>query len=328
MKIVQNTVSTACGIAISVLISMVTLAAENPSYPVRPIRLLVPFPPGGGADTLSRIITPKLYAALGQQWVIDNRGGAAGNIATEVVAKATTDGYTLLLGFSTTLTVNPGLYNLPFDVTKDLQPVVLLAAAQYMLVLHPSVKPDNIKDLIDFVKLNPGKLNYASAGVGSPLHLAAELFKFRGELNLVHLPYKGGGPASAAILGGEAQVLFGSFPSVQPHVKSGRLKGLAVTGLKRSLVVPEIPTIAESAFPGFDVSSWYGILAPTKTSQAIIKLLHSEAVKVLQLPDIQEALSRQGLDATPKGTAEFAAQIKDETAVWKKVIKAAGIRAD
>ena len=301
---------------------------EGPAYPVRPIRLLVPFPPGGGADTLSRIVTPKLSAALGQQWVIDNRGGAAGNIATEVVAKAAPDGYTLLLDFSTTLTVNPSLYKLPFDVMKDLQPIVLLAAAQYMLVLHPSVKADNVKDFIEWVKANPGKLNYASAGVGSPLHLAAELFKYRGGLNMVHLPYKGGGPAAAAVLGGEAQVLFGSFASSYPHVKTGRLKGLAVTGLKRSAIAPEIPTIAEAAFPGFDVSAWYGLSAPAKTPQAIVKLLHTEALKVLQLPDVQEALSRQGLEVTPKGPAEFAAQIKSETAMWAKVIKAAGIHAD
>jgi tripartite-type tricarboxylate transporter receptor subunit TctC len=197
-----------------------------------------------------------------------------------------------------------------------------------MLVLHPSVKADNIKEFIDLVKANPGKLNYASAGVGSPLHLAAELFKYRGGLNIVHVPYKGGGPAAAAVLGGEAQVLFGSFASSYPHVKSGRLKGIAVTGLKRSPVAPEIPTIAESAFPGFDVSSWYGLSAPAKTSPAIVKRLHAEALKVLQMPDVLEALSRQGLDVTPKGPAEFAAQIKSETAMWAKVIKAAGIHAD
>jgi tripartite-type tricarboxylate transporter receptor subunit TctC len=302
--------------------------AADENYPVRPIRLLVPFPPGGGADTLGRIITPKLSAALGQQWVIDNRGGAAGNLATEVVAHAAPDGYTLLLDFSTALTVNPSLYKLPFDVIRDLQPICMIASAQYMLVLHPSVKVDNIKDFIDYVKANPGKLNYASAGVGSPLHLAAELFKYRGGLNIVHVPYKGGGPAAAAVLGGEAQVLFGSFASSYPHVKSGRLKGLAVTGLKRSPVAPDIPTIAESAFPGFDVTAWYGFSAPAKTSPAIVKRLHAETMKVLQMPDVREALSRQGLDEAPMGPAEFAAQIKSETAVWAKLIKAAGIHAD
>ena len=317
-----------CAFALSHGICTVTLAADAGAYAVRPIRLLVPFPPGGGADTLSRIITPKLSAALGQQWVIDNRGGAAGNIATETVAKAAPDGYTLLLDFSTALTVNPSLYKLPFDVIKDLQPIALLAGAQYMLVVHPSVKADNIKEFIELVKANPGKLNYASAGVGSPLHLAAELFKYRGGLNIVHVPYKGGGPAAAAVLGGEAQVLFGSFASSYPHVKSGRLKGLAVTGLKRSPVAPEIPTIAESAFRGFDVSSWYGLSAPAKTPDNIITLLSTEALKVLQLPDVQEALSRQGLDVTPKGPREFAGQIRNETDTWAKLIKAAGIHAD
>jgi len=197
-----------------------------------------------------------------------------------------------------------------------------------MLVVHPSVKVDNIKDFIDYVKANPGKLNYASAGVGSPLHLAAELFKYRGKLNLVHVPYKGGGPAAAAVLGGEAQVLFGSFASSYPHVKSGRLKGLAVTGLKRSAVAPEIPTVAESAFPGFDVTAWYGFSAPAKISPAIVKRLHAETMKVLKMPDVQEALSRQGLDEAPLGPVDFAAVIKQETAVWGKLIKEAGIHAD
>lgn len=302
--------------------------AADEAYPVRPIRLLVPFPPGGGADTLGRIITPKLSSAMGQQWVIDNRGGAAGNLATEVVARAAPDGYTLLLDFSTALTVNPSLYKLPFDVIKDLQPICMIASAQYMLVVHPSVKVDNIKDFIEYVKANPGKLNYASAGVGSPLHLAAELFKYRGKLNLVHVPYKGGGPAAAAVLGGEAQVLFGSFASSYPHVKSGRLKGLAVTGLKRSPVAPEIPTIAESAFPGFDVTAWYGFSAPAKTSPAIIKRIHAETMKALQLPDVKEALSRQGLDESPMDPVQFAAQIKNETALWAKLIKDVGIHAD
>jgi tripartite-type tricarboxylate transporter receptor subunit TctC len=326
MKINMHNFFAACGLVFACMAA--AAAADTPAYPARPIRLLIPFPPGGGADTLARIITPKLYAALGQQWVIDNRGGAAGNIATEVVAKAAPDGYTLLLDFSTALTVNPSLYKLPFDVLKDLQPIALLAGAQYMLVLHPSVKADNLKEFIELVKANPGKLNYASAGVGSPLHLAAELFKYRGGLNIVHVPYKGGGPAAAAVLGGEAQVLFGSFASSYPHVKSGRLKGIAVTGPKRSPVAPEIPTIAEAAFPGFDVSAWYGLSAPAKTPQAIINLLQNTALKVVQLPDVQEAFSHQGLDVTPKGSAEFAVQIKKETEVWAKVIKAAGIHAE
>ena len=312
---------------IAALIACTATAADE-AYPVRPIRLLVPFPPGGGADTLGRIITPKLSSAMGQQWVIDNRGGAAGNLATEVVAHAVPDGYTLLLDFSTALTVNPSLYKLPFDVIKAFQPICMIASAQYMLVVHPSVKVDSIKDFIEYAKANPGKLNYASAGVGSPLHLAAELFKYRGKLNLVHVPYKGGGPAAAAVLGGETQVLFGSFASSYPHVKSGRLKGLAVTGLKRSSVAPEIPTIAESAFPGFDVTAWYGFSAPAKTSPAIIKRIYAETMKALQLPDVKEALSRQGLDESPMDPVQFAAQIKNETALWAKLIKDVGIHAD
>ncbi len=197
---------------------------------MRPIRLLVPFAPGGGADALSRIITPKLHDALGQAWVVDNRGGAAGNIAAETVAKAAPDGYTALMGFSTVLTVNPSLYKLPYSVEKDLQPVTLLATAQYILVIHPSVAAGTLKEFIALAKQKPGSLNYASAGVGSPLHLAAELFKKRAGINMVHLAYKGGGPAAAAVLAGEAQVLFASVASSIPQVKAGRLKALATTG--------------------------------------------------------------------------------------------------
>ena len=243
-----------------------SIAHGADSYPIRPSRLLVPFAPGGGADALARIITPKLHEALGQPWVVDNRGGAAGNLAAETVARAAPDGYTVFLGFGTVLTVNPSLYKLPYSVEKDLQPVTTLATAQYILVLHPSVPAGTLKEFIAVAKQKPGAFNYASAGVGSPLHLAAELFKKRAGINMVHLAYKGGGPAAAAVLGGEAQVLFGSVASSMPQVKAGRLKALATTGLKRSKVAPELPTIAESGFPGFDVSSWYALLVPGKNA--------------------------------------------------------------
>ena len=202
-----------CVAAFGVALSAV--AAEE-KYPERPVRLLVPFAPGGGADALSRIITPKMHDALGQAWVVDNRGGAAGNIAAETVAKAAPDGYTALMGFNTVLTVNPSLYRLPYSVTKDLQPVTLLATAQYILVVHPSVAASTFKDFIALARQKPGSLNYASAGVGSPLHLAAELFKKRAGISMVHLVYKGGGPAATAVLSGEAQVLFASVASSVP----------------------------------------------------------------------------------------------------------------
>jgi len=313
--------------AVAACMSLSAAAADD-NYPTRPVRLLVPFAPGGGADALSRIITPKMHDALGQAWVVDNRGGAAGNIAAETVAKAAPDGYTALMGFSTVLTVNPSLYKLPYSVTKDLQPVTLLATAQYILVIHPSVAATNLKDFIALAKQKPGSLNYASAGVGSPLHLAAELFKKRAGIDMAHLAYKGGGPAAVAVLAGEAQVLFASVASSIPQVKAGKLKALATTGTKRSKVVPELPTIAESGFPGFDVSTWYALLVPARTSAAIVNKIRGAAIKAVELPDVQEAMSRQGLDVETSTPQELAARMSAETAMWAGVIKDAGIKAE
>lgn len=301
--------------------------AAAPSYPARPVRLLVPFAPGGGADTLSRIITPKLSDAMGQTWIVDNRGGAAGNLAAELVATANPDGHTVFMGFSTVLTVNPNLYKLAFSVEKDLRPVTLLASAQYILVLHPSVPASNLKDFVALVKQKPGAFNYASAGVGSPLHLAAELLKKRAAIEMVHIAYKGGAPAAAAVLAGEAQLLFGSVASSMPHVKAGRLKSLATTGARRSKVAPELPTIAELGYPGFDVSSWYALLLPGPTPAPIAERVRAEAINALQHADVQQAMTRQGLEPETSTPAALAARIKSETATWATVIKEAGIRA-
>jgi len=314
-----------CAVAACVSLSA---AAADDNYPTRPVRLLVPFAPGGGADALSRIITPKMHDALGQAWVVDNRGGAAGNIAAETVAKAAPDGYTALMGFNTVLTVNPSLYKLTYSVTRDLQPVTLLATAQYILVIHPSVAATSLKDFIALAKQKPGSLNYASAGVGSPLHLAAELFKKRAGIDMAHLAYKGGGPAAVAVLAGEAQVLFASVASSVPQIKAGKLKALATTGAKRSKVAPDLPTIAESGFPGFEVSSWYALLVPAKTPAAIVNKIRGAAIKAVELPDVQEAMSRQGLDVETSTPQELAARMSAETAVWAGVIKDAGIKAE
>jgi tripartite-type tricarboxylate transporter receptor subunit TctC len=318
----------ACLLSVAGLACDTASAAAAPAYPTRPIRLLVPFAAGGGADTLSRILAPKLSNALGQTWVVDNRGGAAGNLAAEIVAAAAPDGHTVFMGFSTVLTVNPSLYKLRYNVQKDFAPVTLLATAQYILVVHPSVQAGSLKEFIVLAKQKPGGLNYASAGVGSPLHLAAELFKKRAGVNMVHIPYKGGGPAAAAVLAGEAQVIFGSVASSMPHVKSGRLKALATTGAKRSKVAPDLPTIAESGFPGFEVGSWYALLVPAKTPGAIVKRLHDEAIKAVGLPDVQQAMSRQGLEVETSTPQELSQRIASETAVWAGVIKDAGIKAD
>lgn len=306
-----------------------TNAIHAQSYPTRPIRLLVAYPPGGGSDTLARIVAPKLTETVGQHVVVDNRPGAAGNIATEIAARAQPDGYTLLWGFSTPLVVNPSLYKkLPFDTEKDFAPISLLAAAQYILVVHPSVQANSVRELAAFARSKPGQLNYASAGVGSPLHLAAELFKKTAGVDIVHVPYKGGGPASVAVLSGEVKILFGSFASSLPHVKAGKLKALAVTGPKRSSEAPEVPTMQEVGFRGFDVRAWYGVLAPAGTSKVIVTRLNREFVKILSMPDVQEALRRHGLEPTGSTAEAFAAHIQAEKAVWAKVIKDAGIKPE
>ncbi len=310
------------------IVSGHTSAASADAYPARPIRLLVPFAPGGGADTLARIVTPKLSESMGQQWVVDNRGGAGGNIAAETVARAAPDGYTVFMGFSTVLTVNPTLYKLGFDMAKDLEPVTLLAAAQYILVLHPGVQANGVKELVELLKAKPRSLNCASAGVGSPLHLACELFQKRAGVQLVHIPYKGGAPAAAAVLAGEAQVLFGSIASSLPHVKSGRLKAFATTGVARSKVAPELPTMIELGFGGFDVSTWYSLMVPGGTPAAISKRLHSEGVKAINRPDVRSLMAPQGLEAQTSTPQELAARIRAETATWAEVIQSAGIKAE
>ena len=314
--------------AAALAVGSASAAQPAPDHSSRPIRLLVPFAPGGGADTLARIISPRLGESMGRQWVVDNRGGAAGNIAAETVARAAPDGSTVFMGFSTVLTVNPALYKLAFSVEKDLQPVTLLASAQYILVVHPSVQAGSVKDLIALMKQRPKTLNYASAGVGSPLHLAGELFQRRAGVEMTHLPYKGGGPAAAAVLSGEAQVLFGSVASSVPHVKAGKLKALATTGRTRSKVAPEVPTMAEAGLPGVEVTSWYAFMVPAGAPVSTVKLLHDNALKVLAVPEVQQAMARQGLDAETSTPQELSARIRAETKTWAEVIKAAGIKAE
>lgn len=307
------------------------IAAETVTgYPSRPIRLVLGFPPGGSADALARIIGPRLSEAMGAQWVIDNRGGAAGNLATEIVARAQPDGYTLLLGLNTSLAVNPSLYGkLPFNVLRDLQPIVTLTSQDHILAVHAaSVAATSVKELVALAKAKPAALNYSTSGIGSTPHMAAELFNYMAGTRMVHVPYKGGGPAVAALLAGEAQVMFGTTPSLLPYVKSGRLRALATTGSKRSAVVPELPTISEAGYPGYEMIAWLGLLAPARTPDAIIQLLYVQAVKAMGLPEVQKALSAQGFETLIADRVQFRARIEQETKTWTKVIKAAGIRVE
>lgn len=301
--------------------------AVEPPYPTRPVRLLVPFAPGGGSDTLARIISARLSEQMGQTWVIDNRGGAGGNLAAETVARANPDGHTVFIALSTVITANPSLYKLSFSVERDLDPAVMLAGAQYILVVHPSVQAKTVSDLVSLAKQKPNSLNYASGGVGTPLHLAAELLKKRAGIQMTHVAYKGGSPAAASVLAGETQLLFGSFAASMPHIKSGKLRALATTGAKRAKSLPDLPTVAESGYPGFEVATWYGLLVPARTSPSIIGRLYRESLKALEHPEVQKAMAAQGLEPEPGDGATMAARMKAETAMWAGVIRDAGIQA-
>ena len=315
---------------LAVFLASATFAqsAQPLRYPERPVRLVVGFPPGGATDTIARIVAPRYNDLLGRPWVIDNRGGAGGNLATELVAKASADGHTVLLAASNALTSNPLLYKLPVDVERDLAPVVLMTTAQYMLTVHASFKATSVSELVELAKAQPGRINYASTGSGTPQHLAAELFKMRAGIDLAHVPYKGGGPAAAALLGNEVPVMFGSLPSLLQHVRTGRVRALAVTALTRARAAPEIPTVAESGYSGFEITSWYGLLVPAQTPAAIIDVLHNTTRTMLDMPEVREAIQREGLEVTYKNPAAFARHIKSERDVIAKVVKAARMRID
>ena len=301
--------------------------ARAADYPTKPIRLLVGFPPGGGTDTTARAISQKLTAALGQQVVVDNRPGVSGNIAAEITANAPPDGYTVLLATIGALAINPSLLKkMPFDPIKDLAPVTRAADSTNILVVHPSVAAKSVKELIALAKSKP--LNCGSSGVGGAGHLALELFNLQAGTKMVHVPYKGGGPAIVDLLAGNIHLIFATTASSIAHIKSGRIRALAVTTAKRSANVPELPTIAEAGLPGFEANNWNGIVVPAKTPRPIINRLNKEFTAALLLPDIKQFLFNQGLDAAPGTPEAFAAYIKSETAKWAKVIKAAGIKAN
>ncbi|MGZ8264024.1 MAG: tripartite tricarboxylate transporter substrate binding protein [Burkholderiales bacterium] len=300
-------------------------AAEG-AYPTKPIRMLVGFAPGGGTDTTARALTPKLIERLGQQIVVDNRPGAAGNIATEITTKALPDGYTILMGTIAALAINPTLYgNLPFDPQKDLLPVTRAVDSTNILVVHPTVPAKSVKELIALAKTK--SLNGGSSGVGGAGHLALELFNVMAGTKITHVPYKGGGPAMTDLLGGQINLIFATAASAIAHVQSGKIRGLAVTTANRSKLVPDLPTVSEAGLKGFEANNWYGVVVPAKTPRPIIDRLNREFTAVLNMPDIREVLFKQGLDAAPGTPEAFGAYIKSETAKWAKVIKIAGAKA-
>ena len=320
----------AAPVFIAILPALLTLhsGAHAAQYPSKPIRLLVGFAPGGGTDTTARAISAKLGDLLGQQVIIDNRAGAAGNIATEMVAKAIPDGYTLLLGTIAALAINPSLYRtkLPFDSVADFAPIIQAVDSTNILSVHPSVAAGTVKELIALAKAK--SLNYGSSGVGGTGHLAGELFDTLAGVKMTHVPYKGGGPAMIDLVGGQVQLVYATAASAVPQIKAGKIKGIAVTTIKRSGLMPDLPTIAESGLPGFDANNWYGLLAPAKTPRASVLRLNAEVTKVLALPDVKDFLFNQGLDPAPGTPEKFGAYIKSEMTKWAAVVKASGARAN
>ncbi|MGZ5174075.1 MAG: tripartite tricarboxylate transporter substrate binding protein [Burkholderiales bacterium] len=310
------------------LVFSLAATASAQSYPDHPVRVVVPFPAAGGTDILARLLVQRMAERLGANFVIDNRAGAGGTIGTEIVAKATPDGYTILVA-SSSHTINPSVYKkIGYDPARDFAPVTLIASGPGLLVVHPSVPAKNVKELIALAKSRPGQLIYASAGNGTPPHLAAELFKSMAGVDLVHIPYKGNVPAFVDLLSGAVSLSFPTITSGLPQVRSGKLRALGVTSKERSTVVPDLPTIAESGLPGYEATTWYGMLAPAKTRTLIITKLHDQMIEVLKLPDIREKLLAQGLEPVGNRPDQFAAIISMELVKWSKVVAAAGVKAE
>ncbi|HEY9446085.1 MAG TPA: tripartite tricarboxylate transporter substrate binding protein [Burkholderiales bacterium] len=311
-----------------VLLAAASVPALAQTYPSRPIRLIVPSTPGGSVDTLARTVAPKLSEKWGQQVVVDNRAGAGGAIAAELVAKSPPDGYTLIMATVSSAATNVSLRkNLPYNPVTDFAPVTLVATQNLMLVIHPSVPAKNVKELIALAKKQPGQLSFASAGNGTGGHLSGELFKLLAGIDLLHIPYKGVAPALVDVVAGQVSMTFASLLSGQPHYKSGRLRALAVTGAKRSAAVPELPTMQEAGVKGYESSTWYGVLAPAGTPAEVVTKLNGEIVSILKQPEIHDRLSREGADPVGNTPQQFGAFIKSEIEKWGKVIRAAGIKA-
>jgi tripartite-type tricarboxylate transporter receptor subunit TctC len=301
--------------------------AQAQQYPTRPIRLIVPLAAGGAMDTIARGVGAKLTDRLGQSMVIDNRGGGGGTIGVELAASAPPDGYTLIM-MSATSVIRPLLYSARYEILRDLAPVSQVSAQPYLLVSHPSLPAKTVRELVAYAKANPGKLNYPSSGQGSIIQLATELLCVQTGTRMTHVPYKGMGAAYPDLIAGNIQIALASIVSGQPHVRAGRLRGIAVTSARRANSSPDIPTIAESGVKGYEVTNWYGVLAPAKTPRAIVERLHQQIVKVLDHPDIVKRFAADGADAVDSTPQEFAAHIKAETMKWARVIKEAGIKGD
>ena len=302
-----------------------TLCAAQ-DYPSRPIRFVVPFPSSGGGDIIIRSLSQKLSERLGQAVVVDNRSGAGGNVGTELVARSPADGYTLVMANISPFAINASIYKkLPFNAITDFTPISLVAAYPNVLVVHPSLPANSLKELVALAGARPGQLTYASSGAGSITHLSAEFFRSQAQLDIVHVPYKGGGQALIDLIAGHVSIFFSSLPGALPHVRSKRLRGLVVTGLARSSAAPEIPTLAESGFPAFEAATWIGAAAPVGLARPILNRLNSEIVDIMRAPDMRERLVSQGAEPQTSTPEQFAAYIKSENTKWAKIVRDAGI---
>ncbi len=318
------------GIRLSACVIGLVAAAHGyaQNYPGKPIRLVLPYPPGGGTDVIARPLAQKLSENLGQQVIVDNRGGANGNIGMEFVAKSPPDGYTLLFGLTWQYAVNPSLYGkVPYDPVRDYASIALLANAPYVLVVHPSVPVKSVPELLALLKARPGQLAYSSSGNGSGAHLASELLRNMAHVEMTHVPYKGAGPALPDLIAGQVQLSFVTYTAVGPHMKTGRLRALGVTTVKRSPTLPDLPAIAETV-PGYDSAVWYGLSAPSGTPGDIISRLNTEVLRVLSAPDYRNRLALEAVAPIGSTPDEFGAFIKSEIVRWTKIVRDAGAKAD
>ena len=312
----------------SLAVTLAGHAAAQP-YPTKPIRMIIGFPPGGGTDIIGRIVGQKLTEALGQQVLADNRGGASGQIAAELTAKAPPDGYTVMMAHIAAISILPSLYpKLPYDPVKDFAPVTLVAISPNVVIVHPSLPVKNIKELIALAKARPGQIHYESPGIGTVQHLAAELFNLQAKVNLLHVPYKGAGPAIIDLVAGHVQLGFDVVPVAGAQIKAGRLRALGVTSAKRSALFPDLPTISESGVPGFDMSTWWGLVAPAAVNKNIVARLHGETVKVLRQKEAADRIAEQGAEVVGSTPAEFAAFIRAERVKYARIVRDAKIKIE
>ena len=313
---------------VAVVLTVLSLSVNGQTYPSRPIRLIVPFAPGGSADLVARLVGHEMSQSWGQQVVVENKPGASGMIGNEFVARSAPDGYTLTIGTLGPFAVNQTLFEkVPYDNLRDFAPITLTGISSHILVAHPSISAQNVSELIALAKAKPGQLSFASSGTGNATHLTFELFKARAGIDIVHVPYKGGGPAMADLVGGQVALSFASMASAVPFVQSGRLRPIAVSGAQRSALFPDVPTVGESALPGFASEDWQGILAPAKTPLDIVNRLNGEIARILALPEVKAKLTAAGFDPKPSTPQWFAEFIQAETLKWAKLLKQSGIKA-